>query len=299
MAATALLTLTLLIVPTATPGPLVTGHRGAGADGSGSPYAENSLSSIVAAFEAGADLVEIDVQLDACGEVVLWHDAVISLPHDRFVPVRNLTRRALDRHKVYDGMPEHVPTLDEALYVALARPAPRRVLDIELKVYGPTDRGELLRAVLEVIDRHDAAGRVLISSSDLLVLRQLKAWRPEIEAGLIAPLPALDWRFFLAELDRGTRLEWFLPRRNLRLWAMYPEQLAQEAHRRGVKVGVWTVNEPHQIESFVAAGYDMIITDQPAVARRLISGDPNDSLDQPLREVLREARLVPDVLLPF
>lgn len=299
MAATALLTLTLLIVPSAMPEPLVAGHRGAGADGRGRPYPENSLSSIVAAFEAGADLVEIDVQLDARGEVVLWHDAVIALPHDRFVPVRHLTRNALDRHNVYGGRPEHVPTLDEALFIALARPGARRVLDIELKVYDRTDRGELLRAVLDVIDRHVAARRVLISSSDLLVLRQLKACRPEIEAGLIAPLPAFDWHFFLAELDRGTRLEWFLPRRNMRLWAMYPEQLAQEAHRRGVKVGVWTVNEPHQIESFRAAGYDMIITDQPAIARRLISGDSRNSLEQPLREVLREARLVPDVLLPF
>ena len=37
-------------------------------------YPENSLSSIRAALESGACMVEFDVQMDAAGRLVLLHD---------------------------------------------------------------------------------------------------------------------------------------------------------------------------------------------------------------------------------
>ena len=279
--------------------PLIVGHRGAGADHVASGWPENSLASIEAGFELGADLVEVDVQLDARGKVVLWHDAVISFSGDRFIPVRELTQQQLSYLAGHGRTGNFPPSLDDALAVALAHHHRRLVMDIELKVYATCDRVELLAGVLRVVDRHRAADRVMITSSDIPILRQLKQQRPEIEAGLIAPVPLLDWNFFVAELDAGVPVEWFLARRNLRAWAMYPERLAAEARRRGIKVGVWTVNDPSQIQAFVAAGYDMIITDDPATARRLIARGHGAGTSDPMGETLREARLVPHVLLPF
>ncbi len=62
--------------------PLVIGHRGLGANSISQP--ENSIPSLIRAFEEGSDAVEFDVQLSSDLTVVLAHDETI----DRLSPRR-------------------------------------------------------------------------------------------------------------------------------------------------------------------------------------------------------------------
>lgn len=90
--------------------PLIVGHRGSGAESSAgvvvdaigrrtrrTHLSENTILSFVSAANAGAALVEFDVQLSADGVCVLHHDWTIQLPSGVKMPVSHLTWQQLSR----------------------------------------------------------------------------------------------------------------------------------------------------------------------------------------------------------
>ncbi len=111
---------------------VVIAHRGAAGSAP-----ENTLASIALALEQGADIVEIDVQESADGEVMVIHDG-------------DLMRVGGDPLKIWDGTAEEihaidvgswyapefsgqrVPTLEEVLLMCRGK----AMVDIELKYYG-------------------------------------------------------------------------------------------------------------------------------------------------------------------
>ena len=110
-------------------GPLVSAHRGF------SKIApENTIPALQAAFDAGADLAEIDVRMTADGAVVLMHDALVdrTTSGNGLVSALSLSEvKQLDAgswfERSYAGT--SVPTLDEVLDWSRGRLA----LLIELK----------------------------------------------------------------------------------------------------------------------------------------------------------------------
>ena len=46
--------------------------------------------------------------------------------------------------------------------------------------------------------------------------------------------------------------------------------MIHRAHKRGMKIYVWTVNDPVQMSVMMSRGVDGIITDDPALVRRVI-----------------------------
>jgi glycerophosphoryl diester phosphodiesterase len=47
--------------------------------------------------------------------------------------------------------------------------------------------------------------------------------------------------------------------------------LVRRAHARGRKVYAWTVNEAAQMSAMISRGVDVLITDEPALARSVIA----------------------------
>ncbi len=46
--------------------------------------------------------------------------------------------------------------------------------------------------------------------------------------------------------------------------------MIRRSHRRGMRVFVWTINDPVQMSVMLSRGVDGLITDEPALARRVI-----------------------------
>src|SRR5438309_1329591 len=89
---------------------LVISHRGEHLH-----HAENTLDAYRAAFEVGADFIEVDVRTTRDGRLVLMHDATVDRTTSGHGNVAEMTFseiRALDDAKV--------PTLDEAMDLARA-----------------------------------------------------------------------------------------------------------------------------------------------------------------------------------
>jgi glycerophosphoryl diester phosphodiesterase len=46
--------------------------------------------------------------------------------------------------------------------------------------------------------------------------------------------------------------------------------MIKRAHKQGMKVYVWTINDPIQMSVMISRGVDGIITDEPALARQVM-----------------------------
>src|SRR5687767_2173304 len=90
----------------------VIAHRGASA-----AYRENTVTAFAGARDMGADMVELDVRRTADGTLAVHHDAVLG-DGRALVGLRR------------DELPDHVPTLEEALDAC----APL-AMNIEIKNY--------------------------------------------------------------------------------------------------------------------------------------------------------------------
>ncbi|WP_367140110.1 MULTISPECIES: glycerophosphodiester phosphodiesterase family protein [Streptomyces] len=142
------------------------GHRGA-------PQLapENTIASLEAAADRGADLVETDVQYTKSGTPVIMHDETVDRMTDGTGRVDQLTDEEISRLTVKGG--GRVPTLKEALESLKARSVrllleikgPQKTSAVELALKLVTDAGMTGRTILQsfdeqvVLDAHNSAHR--------------------------------------------------------------------------------------------------------------------------------------------
>lgn len=239
--------------------PLILGHRGARREAP-----ENTLPAFRRALEVGADGVELDARLCADGTVIVLHDddlARTTAGRGRADQLRYEEIRRLDASgrwaETYPGT--YVPTLAEALEVL----APARLVNVELK--GPREETGLEARVLEVVRAAGMVGRVVFSSFEPAHLRRLRRLDGGLAlailygVGLWHPVP---WR--LVEELRLEALHPWLPAVSARL--------VKQAHDRGLRVRVWTVNGAVEARRLARWGVDALITDVPGEVRRQLSG---------------------------
>ena len=233
----------------------ITAHRGSSASAP-----ENSLSALRQAIADGADWAEVDVQETADGVLVLLHDTDLKRVAGCDASVWELgfaEIRALDAGSWFSPAfaGEPIASLAEALDLARGRLG----LNLELKDNGHERR--LPEAAVALIGERAPPGRGIITSTSPALLRRVRAAAPEIPIGLVVTAPgqdAGDLRLDLVSLD--ARL-------------VTPERV--RANRAaGLATHVWTVNDPAEMRRMIALGVDNLITDHPALLRRILADRP-------------------------
>jgi glycerophosphoryl diester phosphodiesterase len=227
--------------------PLVVAHRG------GSVAApENTLAAFRTAIAHGVTAAECDVHLSADGAVVVIHDPTLDRTTNGTGPVAAKTLaelRALDAgawmSPAFAG--EHIPELRELLALA----AGRLTLLVELKADAGLE--DEVVALLAAEHRSD----VILTSFDPERLARTKTLSPSLATLLLGrhhrPGPPI-----LVE----TAVE-------LEAAAVGVEQdgidraFVEAAHRAGLGVFAWTVNDTDAARRLAGLGVDGIITDQP------------------------------------
>ena len=127
-------------------------------------------------------------------------------------------------------------------------------MNIELKFFGPDRRlaGEVARLVREL----DFESDCLVTSFEYDALLEVKRHNPGLRTGLTVAHALGD--VSRLEVDALSVRADFLS-----------EELLREAHRRGVEVHVWTVNDAGQMTRQIKRGVDNIITSDPELAIRV------------------------------
>ncbi|HVT35961.1 MAG TPA: glycerophosphodiester phosphodiesterase family protein [Nevskiaceae bacterium] len=221
---------------------LIIGHRGAAGCAP-----ENTLLALERGIRQGARAVEFDVQLHPSGELFLLHDLTL----DRTTNGKGLAERLpWDKLRALDaGGGQQIPTLGEALELV-----ERQVLvNVELKTWNGTGA-----AVAQVLREHIADGwspaDFLVSSFHLPELFEFKQAAPEIPIGVLTCGVPLDWAAVTTELGAQA----------LNISAEFVDaQLVDDAHKRGVKVYVYTVNRAEDVALLQRLGVDGVFTDFP------------------------------------
>jgi glycerophosphoryl diester phosphodiesterase len=139
--------------------------------------------------------------------------------------------------------------------------------------------GTFVGAVLEVVYKAKAARRTMIQSFDWRTLRAVQKAAPEIETVCLTSEElggrqldrgkpgASPWLGGLDADDYGGSAPRLAAAAKCRVWSpraldLTADTLA-EAHRLGLRVVPWTVNEPAAMRALIDLGVDGIISDRP------------------------------------
>jgi len=215
---------------------LVLAHRGANRQAP-----ENTVAAMARAVELGADGVELDVHRTADGHLVVRHDA--DTPAG---PIGDLTR-----DEVAEALPD-VPTLGEVLDVC-------RGTLVNVEVKDPDPRA--VDVLVGLLGTRAGLDDVLVSSFHLPTVDRVRETAPELATGFLTfgldPVSALA-----TAVDHGHSAV------HPDVWSLAdPAALVGRAHDQGLRVNVWTVNDPDQLRGLRDAGIDAVITDVPDLAR--------------------------------
>jgi len=216
---------------------MILAHRGAS-----DARLENTLPAFLHALERGADGVELDVQLSRDGEVVVFHDEDLARLAGQHARVDALDWEALARASLRGGK---IPRLLDLL----ALWPTDRWLNVELKAGGARVARETLRLLA-------GRPRVILSSFDPRMLLAARGAGSAYEHALLlaAESPPFLHVHGARAFDCGAvHLDHRLC--TAATVGRYREQ--------GLKVGVWTVNDPARKQTLAGWGVERIITDRP------------------------------------
>lgn len=227
--------------------------RGAGKSDADSLFPENSLEAVRQALSMGVDAVLVDLRLTADGVPVLLHDSGLERTTDCTGPVAEMESGQLADCTLLGSpadSPLRVPSLD-ALLQGISRAT------LWLHVYGSGDEvvnRAMVRAILAVVNAHNALGRVRLVSDEYELLRYARVESPALEVlwrvetagdtvlqlasdGGIRGVLVSDETLSLTDLDSGRIL--------------------------GLLLGAWAADAGPAMRQWLDAEVDILLTNHP------------------------------------
>jgi len=226
--------------------PRVMAHRGASYD-----RPENTAEAFAEARSQGADWVELDVRLSADDVLIVNHDA-----------------HYVDGRLVREVMACDAPT--DTLNLAEALEACEGMgVNVEVKnLPGDPDHDAsdlVCEAVAGLVAAYRPTDELLVSSFDISAMDRIRATEPSLPTGWVV----------VERLGADMTLDRTVAHghQTVCLWdALVDESIVVSARERGLKVVVWTVDEPERITQLADWAVDGIITNRPGLARSVLDG---------------------------
>lgn len=240
--------------------PLVIAHRG-----NSSVAPENTMAAFEAAWRAGADMIELDIQVTRDGHALVIHNDTVDETTSGQGPVAALDAEqatALDAGSwfapAFSG--QRVPLAGEVLRFLTERPG----IDLLLEFKGDWDPAPTSR-VIESIEAAGLSDRIVVQSFSPTTVGSLRDVAPHIRRGLL-----------VTELAEGTLrlchdLQVSQCNPSGQLLQHQPETL-ERLRAVGLASMVWTVNEPEHWAQLMQLDPDGIITDRPDRLRGWLAG---------------------------
>jgi glycerophosphoryl diester phosphodiesterase len=235
------------------PGPLPFAHRG----GAG-PWPENTMPAFQGAVDLGYRYLETDVHVTSDGVLVAFHDERLDRVTDRAGLIRDLPWYEVSKARV--GGAEPIPRLEDLLGTF-----PRARLNIDCKHDSAVD------ALVSSIERTAAHDRICLAAfSDRRLGRMAAALTRPVALSLgprgVARLRAASYGLS-AGRPRADCAQ--VPVRAGRV-TLVDERFVRTAHRLGMQVHVWTVDDPDEMRRLLDLGVDGLMTDQPGVLKEVL-----------------------------
>ncbi len=241
--------------------PVIIAHRGYR-----KRFPENTLAAIAAAFDSGAQMVELDVTLTKDRRVLVLHDDTLGRTTDGRGRACDFTLEELKRLDAGSWFAprfagERLPTLEEVLDLCAARGA----VNIEIKA-GAFEADRLADAiealVVAAVAERGLGDRVLISSFDARFLARILDWPNAPALGVLT--------------GRRSGFDPLGLCKDLQAFSWHPDFRSVTAasiramHAAGIMVLPYTVNQSGDFRRLLQMGVDGVFTDDPPLLKTCI-----------------------------
>lgn len=245
-------------------GPEVIAHRGGAGQWPG-----ETVFAFERAAALGVDVLEMDVHATFEGELVLIHNDTVDETTDGSGRVNSMTLVELKRLDAgsrwtqdgqsfpFRGMGITVPTLGE-VFTAF----PRARMNVEIKQKSPS----IVPQFCDLIRQHGMTDKVLVASFWSSVLDEFRRACPEVATSASTP-EALKFYALNVVLKGGKyrpHADALQVDSKAKVFPIITGSFVSAAHRQGLPLHAWTVNEPEEMRRMISLGVDGIITDYPS-----------------------------------
>jgi glycerophosphoryl diester phosphodiesterase len=234
------------------PGPIPFAHRGGASE-----HPENTMPAFEHAVGLGYRYLETDVHATVDGVLLAFHDGVLDRVTDRRGAIAKLPYEFVRHARVGDA---GIPLMEELL---TAWPHVRVNIDLKHEA--------AVAPLVEVIDRTNTHDRVCVASFSgkrLDRFRRLSAGRV---CTAIGPLDIARLRCAGYGLPAGSFAGGCaqVPVRQGPVLIL-DRRFVDIAHRNGLPVHVWTIDDASVMERLLDLGVDGIMTDRPSVLKEVL-----------------------------
>lgn len=252
------------------PGVQVIAHRG-GAH----LRPENTLEAFSHAAQAHAEMIDMDVRRTTDGAIVCMHDATVDRTTEGTGRVASLRLDELQRLDAgyrwsgdggqtfpFRGTGIRVPSLDEVF-----KHFPWMRMVIEMK----DADAAFAQSLCTMIRQAGMSAKTLVAAFNAQALIEFRTACPEVATSMSAP----EARVFVGFSRAWLAAAYSPPAAALQVpdrlgdTDIATAQLVADAHRRNLKIHVWTVNDEERMRQLIRLGVDGIFTDRPDVMLRL------------------------------
>lgn len=229
----------------------IIGHRGARNEAP-----ENTVESFQHAFDNGCRHFELDIQLSADKELMIYHDKTLKRTSGINEKLSSLPYQILaetDARLNTPGWPSpcYIPTLDK---VILSVPQTES-WQFEVK----TDRRDSLTTIgdklIRIIKKYDLYEKCHVTSTNKWFLKQLRLKEPKIQTGFVCEF------LYQRPVSTCKEIGASLLALNEKLASA---KLVAQACQENIEISCWTVNTIERIDQLLKFGVESLITDEPS-----------------------------------
>jgi glycerophosphoryl diester phosphodiesterase len=220
-------------------------------------YPENTVLAFQKALEAGADGVELDVQLTQDGEIIVCHDPQLQRLIGQASFVRDLPYDRLQHEGVAACQsPETSGAYFPTLAMVFSQLPTDTLINIEIKHEATSFfNWDTEKAVLQCVRQYGQAQRVVISAFNPMIVNRVRKLDPEISTAYLITQTLNPLLIFLLSRVRAGYL-------HVDMRYLSPQRL-RHLKQKGLKVLGYTLNTAAEYAQACELGLQGVITDYP------------------------------------
>lgn len=227
-------------------------------------YPENTMLAFQkVAEETVADGIELDIQLTKDGEIVIMHDEMLDRTTNGSGWLKDHTLEELKMLSVGVNVKgffprQTIPTLRE--YFTWLKTT-KLITNIELKTSYFEYEG-IEEKLIAMVKEFGLEDQIWYSSFNHYTVARIKKLMPEAKCGLLTD----TWLMNIGEYATSQGAASV----NARTYFCAKEGVAADLHAHNIALQAWTPNDAEMMQELVDAGVDVLITNYPDIAAKVL-----------------------------
>ncbi len=227
-------------------------------------YPENTMLAFQkVAEETVADGIELDIQLTKDGEIVIMHDEMLDRTTNGSGWLKDHTLEELKMLSVGVNVKgffprQTIPTLRE--YFTWLKTT-KLITNIELKTSYFEYEG-IEEKLIAMVKEFGLEDQIWYSSFNHYTVARIKKLMPEAKCGLLTDTWLMNIGEYAASQGAASV--------NARTYFCAKEGVAADLHAHNIALQAWTPNDAEMMQELVGAGVDVLITNYPDIAAKVL-----------------------------